>query len=139
MASKIFVDANVLLDVSLKREKHEAARELIQQIFEGRFRAYTTPSVIHITGHWLAKEYGAVEAKAILLDFLRDINIIDCGHGVVISALNSVMTDIEDALQYYTALHHKIDFFISRDKRLKQAAIPSLPVYFPEEFLADFI
>lgn len=49
------------------------------------------------------------------------------------------MTDIEDALQYYTALHHKIDYFISCDKQLKKAAIPSLPVYLPEEFLAEFL
>ena len=112
MAFKIFIDANVLLDASLKRKKHEAAEELIQQIYEGNLRAYTTTSVIHITGHWLTKHYGAEEAKAILLDFLKDINIIDCKHDQVINALNSAMTDIEDALQYYTALHYKIDFFL---------------------------
>lgn len=138
MASKIFLDANVLLDLSLKRKNYEASKDLFQQVYEGRFRAYTTPSVIHITGHWLTKEYGASETKAILLDFIKDINIIDCSHSIVVNALNSAMADIEDALQYYTALHHKLDYFISRDKQLKQSAISFLPVYLPEEILKEF-
>jgi len=45
------------------------------------------------------------------------------------------MTDIEDALQYYTALHHKIDFFITEDKDLQKSAIPNLPVYSSQDFL----
>jgi hypothetical protein len=49
------------------------------------------------------------------------------------------MTDIEDALQYYTALHHKLDVFISSDKQLQKSAISSLPVYTPEEFLKSIV
>lgn len=43
--------------------------------------------------------------------------------------------DIEDALQYYTALHFKLNIFISRDKKLKAAAFRQLPVYNISEFL----
>lgn len=46
----------------------------------------------------------------------------------MVATLNSRMIDIEDASQYYTALHHKMDVFIRGDKDLKKAAIPSLPV-----------
>jgi hypothetical protein len=38
-------------------------------------------------------------------------------------------------LQYYTALHHRVEYFISRDKQLKKDAISILPIYDPEEFL----
>jgi predicted nucleic acid-binding protein len=47
------------------------------------------------------------------------------------------MTDIEDALQYYTAMHHKVDYFISLDKNLIKSAIPVLPILTPEEFLKE--
>ena len=47
------------------------------------------------------------------------------------------MDDIEDALQYYTALHHRLDYFVTRDKGLKKAAIAVLPVCSPEEFIMD--
>ncbi|MGV3599860.1 MAG: hypothetical protein ACO1N1_01590 [Dyadobacter fermentans] len=48
------------------------------------------------------------------------------------------MNDIEDALQYYTALHHKIDFFISRDRDFQESALTLLPVSSPSDFLKTF-
>ena len=139
MASKIFLDANILLDFTLKRGSYHASQQLIERIVDGEFQAYITPAIVHITGYWLGKTYSKIKTKEILLELLVDIKVIDCKHDQVINALHSAMTDIEDALQYYTALHHKIDYFISCDKHLKKAAIPSLPVYLPEEFLAKFI
>jgi len=135
MASKIFVDANVLLDFSLKRDNYSVSKQLIKLIIDGELQAFITPSIVHITGYWLTKAYGADKAKQILLQLLTDIQVIDCNHAVAINALNSKMTDIEDALQYYTALHHKIDFFITEDKDLQKSAIPNLPVYSSQDFL----
>jgi hypothetical protein len=45
------------------------------------------------------------------------------------------MEDMEDALQYYSALTHEADIFISSAKQLRKAAIPLLPVLTPAEFL----
>jgi predicted nucleic acid-binding protein len=135
MASKIFVDANVLLDFSLKRDNYSVSKQLIKLIIDGELQAFITPSIVHITGYWLTKAYGADKAKQILLQLLTDIQVIDCNHAVAINALNSKMTDIEDALQYYTALHHKINFFITEDKDLQKLAIPNLPVYSSQDFL----
>jgi hypothetical protein len=58
---------------------------------------------------------------------------------IVIQSLHSKMSDIEDALQYYVALHHKLDFFISNDKQLKKESIPTLPVFNCAEFRTTFI
>ncbi|MFD2148384.1 type II toxin-antitoxin system VapC family toxin [Mucilaginibacter antarcticus] len=137
MAFKVFLDANVLLDFTLQREKYEVSKSLMQGIINGDFQAFITPSIVHITGYWLTKAYGATKAKEILLNLLTDIKIIDCSHKITVTALSSAMVDIEDALQYYTALDHKLDFFISRDKQLQKVAIPNLPVYLPENFLDD--
>jgi len=138
MAFRIFIDANVLLDFSLQRERYDMSKKLIQQIIDGNFQAFITPSIIHTTGYWLTKAYGIDKARAILLELLNFIAVIDCPHQVALNALNSIMNDIEDALQYYTAMHHQLDFFITQDKQLKNAAIPVLPVYYPEEFLQLF-
>lgn len=135
MASKIFLDANALLDFSLKRNNYAVSKQLIQLVIDGELKAFITPSIVHITSYWLTKAYGANKAKQILLLLLTDIQVIDCNHTVTINALNSKMTDIEDALQYYTALHHKIEFFITEDKDLKKSAIPNLPVYSLKDFL----
>jgi hypothetical protein len=45
------------------------------------------------------------------------------------------MDDIENAMQYFTAVHHKLDYFLTRDKQLGKMAMPALPVYTPEDFL----
>jgi predicted nucleic acid-binding protein len=137
MAFRIFLDANILLDFTLKRTEYENARKLIEWAVKGRVQAYITPSIVHIAGYWLTKAYGPGKAKELLLTLLADIQVIDIGHEITINALLSKIVDIEDALQYYTALHHKLDYFITRDKGLRKAAIPGLPVFSPEEFLED--
>ena len=42
-------------------------------------------------------------------------------------------------LQYYIAMHHKVDYFITQDKDMQKESIPTLPVYTPEEFLKEFL
>jgi predicted nucleic acid-binding protein len=135
MAFRIFLDANVLLDFTLKRDDYDISRKLIEWVVKGRVQGFITPAIVHITGYWLTKAYGHAKAKEILLTLLADIQVIDIGHEITVNALHSKMNDIEDALQYYTALHHRLDYFITRDKGLKKAAIAVLPVCSPEEFL----
>lgn len=135
MASRIFIDANVLLDFTLQRESFETSRQLLELAVSGQVEAYISPSIVHITGYWLSKTYGVPKAKKLLLSLLADISVIDISHEVTLIALHSGMKDIEDALQYYAALYHKMDYFISRDKDLAKNGIPSLPVYSPEHFL----
>jgi len=66
---------------------------------------------------------------------LAEVSVIDSGHTVAVSALHSAMSDMDEALSYYTALHHKLDYFITCNGDLARAAIPVLPVCTPEEFL----
>jgi predicted nucleic acid-binding protein len=137
MVFKGFLDANVLLDFFLKRAGHDDAEKLIEKALERRFAAYTTPAVLHITGYWVTKAYSAAKAKQLLTSLLADIHIIDCDHQTALLALQSAMLDIEDALQYFTAIKYHMTHFISSDKPLKKAAIPQLPVYTPREFLSE--
>ena len=138
MASKIFLDANVLLDYLLIREQYTVSKKIIGHIVFNDFEGFITPSVVHITAYWLSKTYGSSKSKEMILTLLNDIHVIDCTHQTTINALNSNMTDVEDALQYYTALQHGLDCFITLDKKLHKSAIPPLPVYFPDEFVKEF-
>jgi predicted nucleic acid-binding protein len=137
MASKVFLDANILLDLTLQRADYDVAREIMEVVISGRVQAFVTPSVLHILGYWLTKGYDQARAKDIILALLNDISTIDISHEQVIASLHSSIRNIEDALQYYAALHHKVDYFVSRDKQLRKDAISVLPVYSPEEFLRE--
>ncbi len=138
MASKIFLDANILLDFTLKRNDYQDAKQIMELVVEGKVLAFITPSIVHIVGYWLSKSYGSSKAKELLLTLLADVQVIDITHEITLHALHSSLTDIEDALQYYTAIHHKLDYFISRDKQLQKTSIASLPVYTPHGFLKEF-
>jgi len=52
-------------------------------------------------------------------------------------ALNSKKDDIEDALQYYIAIHNQLDYFISGDKKFQKSVIHTLPVITPPYFLRE--
>lgn len=135
MAFRIFLDAGVLLDFTLKREGRSAARKLMEWAVNGRVQAYVTPSVVQETGRRLKEAYGAGRAKELLLAILAEVQVIDTGHAVAVSALHSTISEVDDALSYYTALHHKLDYFITRNKELSSTATPVLPVCTPEAFL----
>ena len=133
MAFRIFLDTDILLDFTLQRER--SARQLMEWAVKGRVQAFITTANLHIIAYWLTKAYGQVEAKELLSTLLADIHIIDIGHEITVNALHSRISDISLALQYYTALHHKLDYFITRDTALDQVAMLVLPVCRPEEFI----
>jgi predicted nucleic acid-binding protein len=70
------------------------------------------------------------------LTLLIDVKVIYIDHEITLLALHSKIDDIEDALQYYTALRNHLDYFLSADKNFQKAGIPSLPVISTEDFLA---
>jgi predicted nucleic acid-binding protein len=138
MASKIFLDANLLLDLVLKRPGFATAQGIIQAGIDGEIGLYTSPSVLHITAYFAGKSFTQKQTKQLLLTLLNDVTIIDCDHPTVLAALaNGNIDDTEDALQYFTAIRHGLDCFISADKDLKKAALPQLPVYAAAELLAE--
>ena len=135
MAFRVFLDTGILLDLTLKGDRYAAARQLMEWAVKGRVQAYVTPAVIQETGRRLKQTYGTAQAKELLLALLAEVSVIDSGHTVAVSALHSAMSDLDEALSYYTALHHKLDYFITCNDDLSKAAIPILPVCTPEEFL----
>ena len=47
MASKVFFDANILLDFTLKRDEYEQSRKIIELAVNGTIQAFITPSIVH--------------------------------------------------------------------------------------------
>lgn len=135
MAFRVFLDADILLDFTLKKETYPIVRQLMEWMVRGRVQVFVTAAVIRDIGRALTKAYGVDQAKALLLALLAEVQIIDAGYETTVNALHSRMEDIPEALSYYAALHHRLDYFITRDKNLSKAAIPVLPVCTPEEFI----
>ncbi|WP_176885076.1 type II toxin-antitoxin system VapC family toxin [Dyadobacter soli] len=138
MATNVLLDANIVLDFLLKRKDYEDVRKVMVLVVEKKITAFISASILHIVSYWLTKSYGSAKSKDLLLLFLSDVRIIDANHEIVNVALTSQIDDIEDALQYYTAIHHRMDFFISRDRKFQEQAFTVLPVRNVSEFLKLF-
>lgn len=137
MGSRVFADANLLLDFTLKRNNYVHAKKLLHLAVSGSIHLFTTPAILHVCSYFTNQQFSSANTKQILLTILNDVEIIDCDHSTALIAVNSNIEDVEDALQYYTALRHGIDFFISSDKKLRKVSLPQLPVYSAMEFLAE--
>jgi len=140
MAHKLFIDVNIILDYTLQRKKwNNNARKIFVSIVEGKFEAIISAVTVHISSHILKKHLGADTAKQIILALINDVEVVSTPHEVVIQAMSSDWTDIEDAIQYYTALHHRADLFITRDGGLLNKSTPSLPVINPNTFTQTYL
>jgi hypothetical protein len=135
MGFRIFVDAEVLLDFTLKRRTYPAVRQLMEWAVNGRVRLFLTAALVRDVGLALSAAYGLTRSKEVLLALLAEVQLIDAGYETTVNALHSKMEDIPAALSYYTALHHRLDYYITRDVELAKTAHPVLPVCTPEEFL----
>ncbi|MHB1920923.1 MAG: PIN domain-containing protein [Chitinophagaceae bacterium] len=124
MASKVFLDANILLDLTLRRVNYGAAKEIMLLAIGGRIQAFVTSSIIHILGYWLTKAYDHKKAKEIILSLLHDITCIDIQQEQVISSLHSTIRDMEDALQYYAAIHHRLDYIYKQGQPIAKGLHP---------------
>ena len=138
MSNKIYIDANIILDYCLDRKEKTNAKLILEEINKGNLRGFMSGSIIHILSYFLEKIYGVEKTKEIILAIVEDFEVIDMPKEIIIQALHSEMNDIEDALQYYVALHHKMDYFISNDQQLKSESINTLPVYSTGEFVKLF-
>ena len=138
MACKVFIDANSVLDYTLKRNHYLISKKIIELAINGVVQLFITPSVLHITAHYLlTKFYGKTKAKEFTLSLLDSITVIDYSHSIAQNALYSTMEDIEDALQYFTALHHKMDYFLIRDQEFLRQPFAALPVLTPEHVVQN--
>ncbi len=136
MVSKLFLDANVVLDITLQRQGFIQASRILTAGINGTAKLYTTPAVLHVASYYTKRHYSEAQTKQIFGALLNEVTIIDCSHETALLAIHSSINDVEDALQYYSALAHRLDAFISSDKKLKKLALPVLPVYTAEEWLA---
>jgi len=135
MASKLFLDANLILEYYLDRSNKNEVREIFLLNEQGRVRLFTTLSIMQTCGYFLVKKYGDKAVREIIRETLNFVTLIDCLSETVIFALDSNISDIEDAIHYHCAIENKLDYYLTFDKKLISETTPLLPIHSPEQFL----
>lgn len=132
---RIFLDTNILLDVFLERKPFCEPAQFIWTLAEKRklkaaISAVSVVNVFFIIKKLAGKEK-AYQACMALMDFFQ---IIETGPRLIQSALKSRFADLEDAIQYYSALHFKAQAIVSRDP--SDFGQGELPIFDAPQFLS---
>lgn len=134
---KVFIDANVFLEVFLQRENHEAAAALLKTN-ANKLQLFTSASVIGFIAYWLIKKMGLQKTKATLLQLTDFIRVVDISHEQLQEALQSNFKDVEDSLQYFTALQHDINYLATFNKKDFKSNNGNIIAATPQEILDLF-
>lgn len=137
MATKIFIDTNLLIDFfDSLRSGHANAVKLFKAMEEDEISGFVSESVLNTTVYILRKQYSSNELRSILEDMLSFIDILPCTAGIYLNSLKLSGADIENALLYQLALENGVDYFITENKKdFKKFAVPALPFLSSKEFI----
>jgi predicted nucleic acid-binding protein len=133
---KLFIDTNVLIDLIDKRIPFYNDVAVISTLAEKKQIKLAASSISFVnTFYVLSKK---IDNKLVINSLMRyrlicEVSNID--DIVIDKSLISNFNDFEDAVQHYTALHHKCDILITRNK--KDFKNSEIPVMTPTEFLAS--
>jgi predicted nucleic acid-binding protein len=134
---KIFFDTNILLDVLLNRPQH----------FDASAKLWTAAESSHVNGYISAISFnniyyivnkltGIKTAQKVLTTLRSSFTTVDCTAQIVNQAIDANMKDFEDAIQYYSALHAKCNYMLTRN--IKHFPLEGIAIQTPEQFLATF-
>jgi len=132
----LFLDTNVLIDLIDKRQPFYNDIALIASMAENKEFKLAASSLSFVNTVYVVSKN--VEAKLVLealkkLRIICDVSNID--EIVIDKSLISNFNDFEDAVQYFSALHHKSDMILTRNKKdFKNSEITTMT---PSEFLAS--
>lgn len=132
---KVFLDTNIVADLFLKREPFcESSLKLFTLGFHKKITLYVS-SLSYATLAYLVRKMKK-EERVLLFEKLRNITETTTVDRLTVDkALISDFSDLEDALQYYSAVNAKVDVVLTRNK--KDFVEANVPVMTPDEFFKN--
>jgi len=115
---QVFIDANVLVTVVNKEYPlFSNAAKVLSLADRSEFELFTSPVCLAIAFYFAEKKSGTSHAKVKLKLLLDHIKITRVDDKIVRQALgNSSIHDVEDGMQYYSALSSGCTYIVSEDK-----------------------
>lgn len=131
---KVFLDANVLIDVVQNRTDFvEASSKVLQLGLDGECELNAS-DITFTTVSYYARKNRTKEQLYEVLQSLRDfIDIAPSGKTAIDWALQQKSKDFEDSIQYYNALRSGAEYIVSRNVR--DYPFNDIPVVSPHDFL----
>lgn len=125
---KLLVDTNIIIDLLAKRETfYREAQDLFTLADERGVLLFISALSFADAYYILTKDLSAEEARKIMIKFKTLVTVLSLDDKILELALVSDFRDLEDAMQYHTALDNKLDMIITRNKKdFKKSKLPVL-------------
>ena len=135
MASKLFLDTNIIIDYVQERDYElDAIKEIMHLAELGKLELFISESVIATSLFFLQKQ--KIRALSVLRKICKIVNVIPFTKDILYFSVEKYK-DIEDGLLYFLAVKAKMNYFITRNVKDFTFVFPSLPVMSPTNFLKE--
>ncbi|NOX48690.1 MAG: PIN domain-containing protein [Chlorobi bacterium] len=134
---KILIDTNIILDIALDRKPFvKKSIEFIRLIAKNNIEAFVTATTVTDIYYVTHKKTGHTKTIGFLKNLFMFIKIAGVDSVSILNALNSDMTDFEDAVQFETAKQNNIQIIVTRNQSDFEDS--GLKIYRPEDFINSF-
>ena len=133
---RIFLDANILLDVVTRRSPHYTKSQAVLDACDAAgaevFIAWHTLATAF---YIMARQNGRAKATELLNEALTVMTVATVGHIEALRAFELGIADLEDAMQAAAAETAQADFLITRDAAGFSGS--PVPVLTPDQFVVQ--
>ena len=132
--TKLFLDTNIVIDLLERREPFcQDAVRLFSLAYNKQVQLFVSPMTFATTSY-LLRRHGSEGVRNLLANFRQLVHVATTSERTIDDSLASQFSDLEDAMQYYTALKAKTDIIITRNG--KDFTHSNLPIMTAAEYLA---
>ena len=134
--NRLLVDTNVILDLLAKREPFDVESRQLFSMADTNIVELVVSSLSLVNTHYILNDLMKIkESRTIIRKFKVLVSTFELSDKIIELALNdNNFKDLEDGIQYYTALESQCELIITRSlKDFKKSAIP---VFSPKEYLS---
>ncbi len=132
---RIFIDANIIIDwLNADSSENELCTECMSTVISLYQKPYVSPTSVAIVFYMVGKHYkNKKHVKKILTEVFSHFMFSIEDHSIVSAALESKFIDVEDGIQYFSAMRMKSDLIITYNQ--KDFIDAEIPVMHPSEFV----
>jgi predicted nucleic acid-binding protein len=133
MTYSVFLDTNILADHLLDRNPYSS--KVIRLVESGNVIAFASTASF-FTLAYIIEDRLKMKWQSILQNINQFINTIPTDQQILDYSYASKFNDMEDAFQYFTALHETgLDYFITNNVNDYKFSLPKLPVISAKDFI----
>jgi predicted nucleic acid-binding protein len=131
---KVFIDTDIALDLLGQRDPHYSPAALLFTLADkGKLEIYISSLSFSNLNYLLARQYNSSESRRILISFKVLVKVLPVDDKIIELALSSKFQDLEDAIQYFTAIENGINVLLTRN--IKDYKLAAIAILTAEDFL----